>query len=104
MQVVNLDCADEAQVPLFDVLILWVSRAHLEQAVEVAAIDYAEVPLGLPLKARANQLKCLFVVQVVPAGAEEVGRQLHVDVAVGGLEDLEVLRLEVDVELIGEVR
>ena len=104
MQVVYLDSANEAKVPLVDVLIHRVSRTHFEQAVEVAAIDHPETPLGLPLEARANQLKCLFVVQVVPAGAEQVGRQLHVDVAVGGLEDLEVLRLEVDVELIGEVR
>ena len=62
VQVVYLDGADEAQVPLTNVSVGRVRRAHLKQAVQVAFVDDAEAPLRLPLEPRADQLKCLFVV------------------------------------------
>jgi len=72
-------------------------------AVNVAQIDDPEGILGDPLESRANQLQGLFLLQVVPARAQEVAGDVHVDMPCSRLEYREVLVPEVHVELIGEV-
>ena len=104
MQVIDLGTADQAQVSRANIPIEWIHGTHLEQAVIVATVDHSECFLGLPLKARADKLKRLLVVKIVPFSAQKIRRKLHVDVPIGCLKDVKSLSLEIDIKLILEVR
>ena len=102
-EIVNFDCTEQLQGSLAWILVVWVSADHLKEAVHVALIDNSEHFLINPLEARGDELYRLLLVEEVPVDAEQVRRNVHVDMPGPRLNNREVLIAKVYIELICEV-
>ena len=102
--VVNLDHAQKLEVAILYEFIIRVIVSHLKQTVEVAFIYDTEAPLGFPLHARANDLYCLLALALSSKrSADQIPRQVHVNVLRLGRLDTKLLRSIIEVQLVGEV-
>ena len=103
MLVVHLNCTQKFQVPFGRVLVVWVRRPHLEQAIDIALVDDPQDSLAFPLYARTDNLDGLFTLILVPLSVDEIAGDPHVEVLCFGLLDAESLGPVVKIELVGEV-
>ena len=81
----------------------YISSAHLEHAVHIALVDEAEYFVVDPFEARDNHLDRFLALQVEPTRVQQVCGYSDVHKPVRRLDDIELLLVQVDLELEGEV-